>query len=113
MRRRKQPERQQQIDQFLSGIGFEKEKRGARLRPQVRRACRLVERARKELNRASHQSPAPISKRTGAAIEKLLLLGALFEVHVEELKTDNQTERAAFEQLRKLQSHAWASIACF
>ncbi len=113
IRRRKRTERRKHLDQFLAGIRFEKEKRNARLRPEVSRSRLLVEHARREWNQSPRDSCVSIGKRAGAVIEKLLFLGALFEVKVRELQEDKQTERLTFERLRKLQAHAWASIAAF
>jgi hypothetical protein len=99
MRRRNRLERAEHLRQFLSGIDFQNEMSVLRIR-------RLVERARKESNRELDEPSALV-------VTRLLCLGALFEDHVERLQKDKATERATFEQLRKIQAYAWASIAAF
>jgi hypothetical protein len=99
MRRRNKPERAEHLRQFLSGINFENE-------TSVLRISRLVDRARKESNKE-------LDEPSVLVVTQLLCLGALFENHVEKLQKDKKIERATFEQLRKIQAYAWASIAAF
>jgi hypothetical protein len=98
-RRRNNRERARHLRQFLSGIEFKNEKAVLRIRG-------LVERARLESNRKMDDQAALV-------VTRLLCLGTIFEDHVDRLQKDKKTERATFEQLRKIQAYAWGSIAAF